>query len=158
MSKNTSNMLFETCWIPCKKPHFSTWSRSRYTFFWMTRYIQTERQGRQAGRQLWLTIHQNLRILAKLLEAVNHCQSGGATSRLTSFGSAEAKRVEATMETYRAPNSECTSFVAWYLRSIWPWFCALPSTPPPSATPRNPSSIGTRRIDAASVGVVKDIS
>ena len=38
MSKNTSNMLFETCWTPCKKPHFSTWSRSRYTFFWMTRY------------------------------------------------------------------------------------------------------------------------
>ena len=39
MSKNTSNMLFETCWTPCKKPHFSTWSRSRYTFFWMTRYV-----------------------------------------------------------------------------------------------------------------------
>ena len=38
MSKNTSNMLFKTCWTTCKKPHFSTWSRSRYTFFWMTRY------------------------------------------------------------------------------------------------------------------------
>ena len=38
MSKNTSNMLFETCWTLCKKPHYSTWSRSRYTFFWMTRY------------------------------------------------------------------------------------------------------------------------
>jgi len=39
MSKNTSNMLFETCWTLCKKPHFSTQSRSRYTFFWMTRYF-----------------------------------------------------------------------------------------------------------------------
>ena len=39
MSKNTSNMLFEPCWTLCKKPHLSTWSRSRYTFFWMTRYF-----------------------------------------------------------------------------------------------------------------------
>ena len=39
MSKNTSNMLFKTCWTLCKKPHLSTWSRSRYTFFWMTRYL-----------------------------------------------------------------------------------------------------------------------
>ena len=39
MSKNTSNMLFETCWTSCKKPHFSMWSRSRNTFFWMTRYF-----------------------------------------------------------------------------------------------------------------------
>ena len=39
MSENTSNVLFGTCWTPCKKPHISTWSRSRYTFFWMTRYI-----------------------------------------------------------------------------------------------------------------------
>ena len=38
MSKNISNMLFKTCWTLCKKPHLSTWSRSRYTFFWMTRY------------------------------------------------------------------------------------------------------------------------
>ena len=43
MSKNTSNMLFRTCWTLCKKPHLSTWSRSRYTFFWMTRY-----QGRRS--------------------------------------------------------------------------------------------------------------
>ena len=33
-----SNMLFETCWTVCKKPHFSTRSRLRYTFFLMTRY------------------------------------------------------------------------------------------------------------------------
>ena len=33
MSKNISNMLFRTFWTPCKKPHFSTWSRSWYTFF-----------------------------------------------------------------------------------------------------------------------------
>ena len=39
MSKNTSNILFKTCWTLCKKPHFSTWSRLRYTFFWMTRYV-----------------------------------------------------------------------------------------------------------------------
>ena len=38
MSKNTSDMLFKTCWTPCKKPHFSTWSRSSYTFFWITPY------------------------------------------------------------------------------------------------------------------------
>ena len=38
MSKITSNTSFNTCWTPCKKPHFSTWSRSRYTFFWTTRY------------------------------------------------------------------------------------------------------------------------
>ena len=43
MSKNTSNMFFETCWTLCKKPHFSTWSRSRYTFFWMTRYLSQDR-------------------------------------------------------------------------------------------------------------------
>ena len=41
MSENTSNVLFGTCWTPCKKPHVSTWSRSRYTFFWMTRYPGT---------------------------------------------------------------------------------------------------------------------
>ena len=41
MSKNTSNMLFKTCWTLCKKPHLSTWSRSRYTFFWMTRYYHS---------------------------------------------------------------------------------------------------------------------
>ena len=39
MSKNVSNMLFETYWTPCKKPHLSTRSWSWYTFFWMTRYI-----------------------------------------------------------------------------------------------------------------------
>ena len=39
MSKNASNMLFETCWTTCKKPQFSTRSRSWYTFFWMTRYV-----------------------------------------------------------------------------------------------------------------------
>ena len=39
MSKNPSNMLFNTCWAPCKKPHFSTRSRSWYTFFWITLYL-----------------------------------------------------------------------------------------------------------------------
>ena len=39
MSKNISNMLFRTFWTPCKKPHFSTWSRSWYTFFWITPYM-----------------------------------------------------------------------------------------------------------------------
>ena len=38
MSKNASDVLFGTCWTLCKKPHVSKWSRSRYTFFWMTRY------------------------------------------------------------------------------------------------------------------------
>ena len=42
MSKNVSNMLFETCWTSCKKPHSSTRSRSWYTFFWMTRYASKE--------------------------------------------------------------------------------------------------------------------
>ena len=45
MSKNTSNMLFKTCWTLCKKPHLSTWSRSRYTFFWMTRYLRKFMKG-----------------------------------------------------------------------------------------------------------------
>ena len=31
-SESTSNVLFGTCWTPW-------WSRSRYTFFWMTRYL-----------------------------------------------------------------------------------------------------------------------
>ena len=39
MSKNASNMLFKTCWTPCKKPHFSMRSKSWYTFFWMTHYL-----------------------------------------------------------------------------------------------------------------------
>ena len=43
MSKNPSNMLFNTCWTPCKKPHVSTRSRSWYTFFWITPYhIETK--------------------------------------------------------------------------------------------------------------------
>ena len=33
-----SPQIFKTCWIPCKKPHLSTWSRSSYTFFWITPY------------------------------------------------------------------------------------------------------------------------
>ena len=33
MYKNTSNILFKTCWTPCKKPHFSMRFRSWYTFF-----------------------------------------------------------------------------------------------------------------------------
>ena len=44
MSKNASNMLFETCWTPCKKPHFSMRSRLWYTFFWMTRYKEVKRK------------------------------------------------------------------------------------------------------------------
>ena len=40
MSKNPSNMLFNTCWTPCKKPHVSTRSRSWYTFFWITPYLK----------------------------------------------------------------------------------------------------------------------
>ena len=36
--KNTWNVIFETCWTPCKKPHFSMWPRSRNTFFWLTPY------------------------------------------------------------------------------------------------------------------------
>ena len=39
MSKNPSNMLFNTCWTPCKKPHVSTRSRSWYTFFLITPYL-----------------------------------------------------------------------------------------------------------------------
>ena len=39
MSKNTTDMLFKTCWTPCKKPHISTRSRSWYTFFWITPYL-----------------------------------------------------------------------------------------------------------------------
>ena len=39
MSKDTSIKLFKTCWTPCKKPHFFTWSRSWYTFFLITRYL-----------------------------------------------------------------------------------------------------------------------
>ena len=31
--KNILNFIFETCWAPCKKPHFSMWPRSRNTFF-----------------------------------------------------------------------------------------------------------------------------
>ena len=38
MSKNTVNDLFETCWTPCNKPHLSSWSRSKFTFFWSTPY------------------------------------------------------------------------------------------------------------------------
>ena len=38
--KNTWNVIFETCWTPCKKPHFSMWPRSRNTFFWLTPYLQ----------------------------------------------------------------------------------------------------------------------
>ena len=37
--KNTWNVIFETCWTPCKKPHFSVWPRSRKTFFWLTPYF-----------------------------------------------------------------------------------------------------------------------
>ena len=37
-SKNTWNVISETCWTPCKKPHFSMWPRSRNTFFWLTPY------------------------------------------------------------------------------------------------------------------------
>ena len=37
--KNTWNVIFETCWTPCKKPHFSMWPRSRNTFFWLTPYM-----------------------------------------------------------------------------------------------------------------------
>ena len=34
MSIITIDVLFETCWTPCKKPHLSSWSRTRFTFFW----------------------------------------------------------------------------------------------------------------------------
>ena len=40
MSKNPSNMLFNTCWTPCKKSHVATRSRSWYTFFWITPYLR----------------------------------------------------------------------------------------------------------------------
>ena len=33
MSKITIDVLFETCWTPCKKPHVSSWSRTKFTFF-----------------------------------------------------------------------------------------------------------------------------
>ena len=36
--KNTKNGIFETCWTPGKKPHFSKRPRSRNTFFWLTPY------------------------------------------------------------------------------------------------------------------------
>ena len=41
--KNAWNVIFETCWTPCKKPHFSMWPRSRNTFFWLTPYQFTKR-------------------------------------------------------------------------------------------------------------------
>ena len=43
MSKITIDVLFETCWTPCKKPHISSWSRTRFTFFWSTLYLITPR-------------------------------------------------------------------------------------------------------------------
>ena len=53
MSKNTSNMLFETCWTPCKKPHFSTWSRSWYTFFWITPYLDNCKCYLESENTVW---------------------------------------------------------------------------------------------------------
>ena len=44
MSKNALNVLIVTCWTLCKKPHFTRWSGSRYTFFWMTRYVFTDNE------------------------------------------------------------------------------------------------------------------
>ena len=38
MSIFTVDVFFETCWTPCKKPHLSSWSRKRFTFFWSTPY------------------------------------------------------------------------------------------------------------------------
>ena len=39
MSNITIDVFFETCWTPCKKPHLSSWSRLRFTFFWSTPYF-----------------------------------------------------------------------------------------------------------------------
>ena len=39
MSNITIDVLFETSWTPCKKPHLSSWSRTRFTFFWSTLYL-----------------------------------------------------------------------------------------------------------------------
>ena len=39
MSIVIMDVLFETPWTPCKKQHFSSWSRTRFTFFWSTLYI-----------------------------------------------------------------------------------------------------------------------
>ena len=39
MSNITIDEFFETCWTPCKKPHLSSWSRTRLTFFWSTPYL-----------------------------------------------------------------------------------------------------------------------
>ena len=41
MSKNTIDILFETCWTPCKKPHLSSWSWKKFTFFWYTLYFHS---------------------------------------------------------------------------------------------------------------------
>ena len=40
-SKNIPKVIFETCWTQSKKPHFSMWSRSKYTFLWMTLYAMS---------------------------------------------------------------------------------------------------------------------
>ena len=42
--KNTLNVIFETCWTPCKKPHFSMWPRSRNTFFGLTPYLSKSKK------------------------------------------------------------------------------------------------------------------
>ena len=39
MSNITIDVLFEICWTPYKKPHLSSWSRTRFTFFWSTPYL-----------------------------------------------------------------------------------------------------------------------
>ena len=39
ISNFTIDVLFETCWTPCKKLHVSSWSRTKFTFFWSTLYL-----------------------------------------------------------------------------------------------------------------------
>ena len=41
ITKNTIDVLFETCWTPCKKPHLSSWSRSKFVLFWYTLYFHS---------------------------------------------------------------------------------------------------------------------
>ena len=38
MSKITIDVFFETCGIPRKKPHLSSWSWTKFTFFWSAPY------------------------------------------------------------------------------------------------------------------------
>ena len=73
--ENTWNVIFGTCWTPCKKPNFSMWPWSRNTFFdlpLISSFTETSAKAEEKFKRYGLREILNSKLLWKIWRLKKH--------------------------------------------------------------------------------------